>query len=99
MQAFGDFGVPGVRGGGGASGDLGGAHVRTRIPAQAGEPADRLGEEAAVGPGDPDVPVVQLGLQRHGEADAQAGQEVAVRVAVPDKGMHHPHAAGVGVEK
>ena len=41
---------------------------------------------------------MQFGLQRHGEAHPESGQEVPPGVAVPDKGMHHAHAAGVGVE-
>ncbi|MCY1238970.1 hypothetical protein D9M72_517360 [compost metagenome] len=82
----------------GPSLDLGATDGLAGVAAQAGQAADRLGEETAVGPCDAYMPVVQLALERYREPDAESGQEVTLGIAVPDEGVDHPHAAGSGVE-
>ena len=79
MQPFGHQLAPLLQRRGGLSLDLGAADGLARVAAQAGQAAHRFGEETAVGPCDAHVPVVQLALQRHREADAEAGEEVTLR--------------------
>jgi len=56
--------------------DLRGAYGGARVAAQAGDPLDSLGEEAVVGAGEADVPIVELVGERDADAQAQALDEV-----------------------
>ncbi|GAB3973915.1 hypothetical protein GCM10027615_38240 [Plantactinospora veratri] len=105
MQPAAHPGVPGGHVGGPLSGDLRLPYRRTRVAAQAGDPANGLAEHPTqltgplrAVPGEPHVPVVRLVGHRYLEPDAEAADEVLALVAVEDEAVHHADAVAAGVE-
>ncbi|GKT86451.1 hypothetical protein Ct61P_04301 [Colletotrichum tofieldiae] len=69
------------------------------ISAEASDALHGLAEETSVDAGDPDVAVVLLlSLERDLEADAEAGDEVLLGLAVVDDGVHDTDGLGVVVQ-
>jgi hypothetical protein len=82
--------------------DLTASHLRlsdmfTCITTQTGQTANRLSQKARR-TGQPDVPVVRFIAHHHIGAEAEPGQEVAVRITVPDEAVHDPNVGRTRVE-
>src|SRR4051794_9149164 len=82
---------------------LGLLHGDAGVAAQTGDALDGLAQQTAALTADANVPVVGLVAHRHGEADTEAADEVAARLAgllgaVVGDGVHHAERVGARVE-
>ncbi len=102
-EAGGDALVPGGGVGQLRALELGRLDGRSRVAAQSGDALDGFAEHAVLVAADADVPVVRLVAHRDGEADTEAADEVAARLAgflgaVEGDGVHHAERFGARVE-